>query len=226
MAADDILVINAAQMNVRTRTTKSGAAGKASTTMTMSVTSEPISYNVSEALLLQEAALALAKSIRDQTAGINEPVKPGTGSARTAVEKAYAAGKLWATKRYSGGKIGMTPPLAGERSKYKHSGRLIESIVARYAEKTREFVINYAANRWNPADWKSIGDMQVAIQRWIDRVPALKEPSADLGVQRAFRSTHEQMVQKHKPGMDHKATVTRMQILVRALQTAAQALGG
>lgn len=224
MATDDILVINAAQMKARTRTTKSGAPGKTSTVITMTVTSEPITYNVSEAFLLKAASEALAKSIREQTQAISEPVKAATARARKVAEKAFAAGKPWALERYSGGRTGVTPPQASARTAFVHSGRLAESIVARYVEKEKSFYINYAANRWDPKNWSSLAAMQVAIQKWIDRVPALKEPSADLAIQRAFRETHGQMVEKHRMGTEAARAKAQVSTLRLVGEVAAGAL--
>jgi hypothetical protein len=220
VAADDILVINAGQMAIKTRPT-----GRQSTVITMTVTSEPITYNVSEAALLKNAAEALAKSIREQTEDISAPVKESTAKARDAAARAFTAGKPWAVRQFSGGRIGATPPVAGARRQFNHSGRLAKSIVARYAEKTKEFVLNFAANRWRVEDFKSVADMQRAIDRWISLVPALREPSADFNVQRAFRQSHKEMVTKHEMGTTHKQAVTRGQLAVRILQAAAQALG-
>ena len=224
MGKDDILVINAAQMKTRQHTTKSGAAGRVSTVVTMTVTSEPITYNVTPAFLLKNAAAALAKQIREQTQAISAPVKPSTLEARGVAERAFAKGKPWALKRFSGGRTGVTPPKVGEVRMFNHSGRLAESIVARYQEKAEAFYINYAANRWNPQDFKSAGHMEAMFQRWVSLVPALSQPSADTEVQRAFRMTHSQMVEKHKAGTTHRQATSKLQTAVKILQAAASAV--
>ena len=224
MAKDDILVINAAQMKTRQHTTKSGAAGRVSTVVTMTVTSEPITYNVTPAFLLKAAAEALAKQIREQTQAIKHQVTHGAAETRRVTERAFAKGKPWAVKQFSGGRMGVTPPSVGSNQAFNHSGRLAKSIVARYVDKTGEFYINYAANRWNPQHWKSASAMEVAFQRWVSLVPALSQPSADTEVQRAFRLTHSQMVEKHKAGTTHRQATSKLQTAVKILQAAASAV--
>lgn len=219
--ASDVIVINAAQMKVKTR-----ASGKARTVVTMTVKSEPITYNISPAALLTNAAVALASQIRQQTEDIQAKVKPSTAKARETAERAYAAGKSWAVRRYSGGRMGATPPRFGEQRQFNHSGRLAKSIVARYQEKAREFYINYAANRWRVEDFRSPAHMDAAVQRWISLVPVLQDPGADIEVQRAFQRSHNEMVEKHRMGIDKRRAEAAGQLAVRVLQLAAQALGG
>jgi hypothetical protein len=224
MAKDDILVINAANMTTRTRATKSGRAGSSSTVITMTVTSEPITYNVSPAAVLREASIVMARRIREQTEAISEPVKPSTARARAVQERAFAKGKPWALKRFSGGKMGVIPPRGGEQRMMNHSGRLAESIVARFVEKTGEFYINYAANRWNPASFTP-AQLEVAFRKWVKRCPALEHPGEDIEVQRAFQLSHSQMVEKHKVGTTHKQATSKMQLAVKILQAGEQAVG-
>lgn len=223
MAKDDILVINAAQMKERVRATKSGP-GRMTTTITMSVKSEPITYNLTEKLLLKQAAEALANSIRTQTKAIGVPVKDSTAEARGVAERAFAKGKPWALKRYSGGRTGITPPVVGERRSYNHSGRLADGIVAAFVERTGEFVVNYPANRFNIKDWGSVAKMRLAIDRWIAMVPALREPSADIPTQRAFRNTHSEMVQKHAMGTEAKNATSKIKIATEIIRTATDIL--
>lgn len=221
MASEDVIVINAAQMQIRTR-----PSGRQQTTLSLTVKSEPIVYNISAPALLQNAAIALATQIREQTEGISAIVKPSTKKAREVAERAYAQGKPWAVRRYAGGRMGATPPRFGEQRAFNHSGRLAKSIVARYQDKSKQFVINYAANRWNVADFQSQAHMDIAIQRWISMVPVLQKPSADISVQRAFQRSHAEMVTKHHMGLSERQAEVTGQMAVRILQLAAQALGG
>jgi hypothetical protein len=61
-------------------------------------------------------------------------------------------------------------------------------------------------------------------QRWVSLVPALSQPSADTEVQRAFRMTHSQMVEKHKAGTTHRQATSKLQTAVKILQAAASAV--
>lgn len=222
MANDDVLAVNATQMRARQRTPGGKTTSYAVTT---TVTSEPLTFMLDEGAVAKKAAEALALQIREQTKGIAAPVKESTAKARAVQERAFSKGRTWALKRFSGGRTGVTPPQPGERRAFNHSGRLADGIVAAYVEKLKEFRINYPANRWNPKDWRSLGEMQLHFNRWVSLVPALKDPKSDLSVQRALVETHRELVQKQAMGTDHKRALAIGKAAVQALQIAQKVLG-
>lgn len=225
MADDAVQVINHHQANlvVKERTAKSGAV-TSKTAITISVDSEPIGINLDEGVVARRVAEMLAQRIREQTEQITEQVKPSTAAARRRLEKAFAAGKPDALRKFSGGRTGVTPPRAGSNQAFNHSGRLAESIVARYVEKTKEFVINYAANRWNAKDWPDMGRMQAAYQRWVAHLPVLQRMSDDLGIRRAAQETMGEIVEKNEMNAGYRAAKVKGELLVKVLQFAARAV--
>lgn len=204
MAKDDVLVVNATQMKTRQR--KPG--GKTSTyAVTTTVTSEPITINLDEKHVAIATAIAIADQARAQTRAIAEPASEETLKARKVAERAFDRGESWARRRYSGGRLGVTPPVHGEVRRFNHSGRLAKGIVARYREKQKDFVINYPANRWNPKDWRSLAALEVAFNRWVDKIPVLKDPRNDLTVQRALRDMAADTGKKHPMGTAPDAAI-------------------
>lgn len=210
MAADTtVQVINHHQANLHIKETTTSTGVRSKSYITTTVKSEPITFMLDEGAVAKAGAEMLARRIREQTQGIAEVVKPATAKARQAIEKAYAEGKAYAVKRYSGGRIGATPPVAGAVRMFNHSGRLARSIVARYVKSTKEWAINYAANRWRVEDFGSAAQMAVAFQKWVDRVPVLQDASSDLGIQRAIRETFAEVIQKQQMGADHKTAMAK-----------------
>lgn len=153
-------------------------------------------------------------------------MKPSTAKARRTAERAFSKGKPWALKRYSGGRTGVTPPDVGSHRMFNHSGRLADSIVARYAKQAKEWKINYAANRWNLADFDSQAHMQAAFRKWVDRVPVLKEPRNDLGIQRAIRDTFAETIQKQRLGTDYRAAELKGRAALERFRKLSEALSG
>lgn len=218
---DDVQVINhhRASLGVRDRTNKAGAVTGTRTFVTVT-TSEPITVMLEEGEVARRAAEMLAQRIREQTEQIAERVEPSTEKARRTVERAFYKAKPWAWKRFDGGRTGVTPPRAGENRKYNHSGRLAQSIVAAFVKSTKEWRINFAANRWNPKDWRSQADMQRAFQGWVNRVPVLTDASADIGIQQAIRETFGEVMQKAKMAADARAEQLRRQALLQFIRLA------
>lgn len=247
MAADDVLVINHHQANLEVKertttrnvpapqitlpsglvlqgqaTTKTSTSYKSS--ISISVESEPIVFMLDEGLVAQKAAEMLAQRIREQTGEIAAPVKPATAKARDTAARAFARGEAWALKQFSGGRMGPTPPAVGERRAFNHSGRLRDSIVAAFVSKTKEWRINFAANRWDIKHWGDLGKMQAAFQKWVALVPVLKDASADLGIRQAIKETFAEVIVKGKIGEDHRSAKMRGQALVKVLQFAQKVL--
>lgn len=234
MAKDDILVVNATQMQTRS----AGKSGKArTTTYATTVTSEPISINLDEKHVAIGVAMAIADSARKQTRAITATVKDSTADARKVQERAFGRGKGWARQRFSGGKMGITPPVDGALRQFNHSGRLAMGLVATYREKQNDFAINYPANRWNLKHWKSAAHMEAQFNRWISYCPALSNPKEDMAVQRAARDTLKDLAQKHPMGTTEKAAKSQAvaraakesmaleKLLVQSIRAAAGALG-
>lgn len=246
MADDsDIVVINvqeiarqgAAALTMRTTTTTRAVADRAAslvaiggsipsgatTTSTrqhtsVTVTSEPITFNLDPGVAAKRIAEVFAQRIREQTEQITEHVKPSTAQARRNLEKAFYSGKPHAWKQFDGGRTGVTPPRVGEDRKYNHSGRLSQSIVAAYVDSTKEWKINFAANRWNPAMWGDLGKMQIAFEGWVARVPVLQDPSADVPIRNAFNDTWADVVSKARMGASHKEAINKAKVALEILR--------
>lgn len=221
--ADDVLAVNATQMKTKERVTRSGTR-TTTYAVTTTVTSEPMTFMLDEAEVARAAAAAIAKQAREQTKAIAEIVTPATANARTNIERAYARGEGWAVSRYTGGRTGSTPPKSGERRKYNHSGRLANGIVSTFRKDQKDFAINYPANRWNPKDWRSRGDMEIAFQRWIDHAPVLARPKDDIVVKKALTDTHAAVVQKARMGATHKEALRTGKVIVQVIQALERAL--
>lgn len=196
-----------------------GALTRTRTFVTIT-TSEPITMMLDEGEVARKAAQMLAQRIREQTEAITETVEPATAAARRKVEKAFYAAKPDAWRRFDGGRTGVTPPRVGENRKYNHSGRLAKSIVAAFVKSTKEWRINFAANRWNPRDWKSLADMQRAFQGWVNRVPVLTDASADLGIRHAIEETFADVMHKAKMAADARAEQLKRQMKLQAIRLA------
>lgn len=248
MASDDVIVVNHHQANleVKERTTtrnvpapqitlpsglvlQTGPATTKTTTsykssISISVESEPIAFMLEEGLVAQKAAEMLAQRIREQTGEITTPVKPSTAKARDVTARAFAKGEAWAVRQFNGGRMGSTPPVVGARRAFNHSGRLRDSIVAAFVKATKEWRINFAANRWDIKHWGDASKMQIAFQKWVALVPVLKDASSDLGIQKAIRETFAEVIVKGKLGEDHRSAKMRGEALVKVLQFAQKVL--
>lgn len=222
---DDVQVINhhrpdvGGVLQVRDRVNKAGAVTGQRTFTTITV-SEPITVMLDEGEVARRAAQMLAQRIREQTEQIVETVDDATAKARRSVERAFYKAKPWAWRKFDGGRTGVTPPRTGENRKYNHSGRLAQSIAAAFVKSTKEWRINFAANRWNPRDWRSVADMQRAFQGWVNRVAVLKDASADLGIQQAIRETFAEVLQKSKMAADARAEQLKRQMKLQAIRLA------
>jgi hypothetical protein len=226
MAKDDVLVINHHQANlqVKDRVNSKGAVTGQRTVISIESHSEPVTVMLDEGLVAQKSAEYLARTIREQTQAIADTVKPSTADARRVAERAFAAGKPWAVKRYSGGRTGTTPPEVGALRMFNHSGRLARGIVARYQKQAQEWKINYPANRWNVADFRSQAHMMAAFEKWVDRVAILKQPSSDLGLRREMEQTFKEVVQKQQMDTGFKVAEARGKQALQAFQRAADAV--
>jgi hypothetical protein len=226
--ADDVLVINHHQANlqVKDRVNAKGVVTGTRTFMTTTVKSEPITFMLDEGAVAKRAAEMLAQRIREQTEQITETVSAGAQAARRTAEKAFFAGKGWALKRYSGGRMGLIPPRVGENRLMNHSGRLAESIVAAFVKSTKEWRINFAANRWNPKDWPDIGTMQRAFQKWVDRVPVMQDASSDIGIRSAIKDTFADVVAKGQMDEGYRAAKLRAERALKVLQFAVRVVTG
>lgn len=185
MAADDVIPFNVHVPGaMHTRTRKSG-----SQYITTTVSSEGVAAVLSDKAIAMAIAEVIARRIREQTEAITDTVRESTAVTRRVVERAFARGESWAVRRFAGGRMGSTPPRSGENRMFNHSGRLAQSVVARFSRKADGFVINVAANRWNVAQFRSLNDMRLAFQKWVDRVPVIMAPFADLEVFRALEKS-------------------------------------
>lgn len=247
MAADtdDIVVINTHEIGrvgssslvMRTTTTTRAVADRAASLIapsgsipstatkttsrqhtSVTVTSEPITFILDPGVMARRVAEVFARRIREQTEQIVEPVERSTAKARRKMERAFYRAKPYAWTRYDGGRTGVTPPRTGEIRKYNHSGRLARSIVAAYVHSQKHWKINFAANRWNPTHWSSLGAMQRAFQGWVARVPVLQNPSADVPIVKAFKDTWKDVVSKAQMGADHKFAMHKGKARLDALR--------
>lgn len=226
MASDSVQVINhhQANLNIKERTNAAGKVTGYRSNITVEVHSEPVAVCLDEATVARFIAEMFAKQAREQTKAITKTVKPATAKARRNLEKAFSAGRTYALKQFAGGRIGVTPPVAGSNQSYNHSGRLADSIVAslRGKDESAEWVINYAANRWDIKHWGDEAKMQKAFREWVALVPVLSHPQEDLGIQRAARDMMGEVL--HKQGMDAGARAAKLRgdQIVRVLQTVAK----
>lgn len=225
MAADSVQVINHHQANlhVKERVNKAGNVTGYRSNITIEVHSEPIAVCLDETAVARFIAEAYAKQVREQTKQIGETVKPSTAKARRVVEKAFAAGKGYALKQYAGGRIGVTPPNNTNQS-FNHSGRLADSIVAQLRGKddSAEWVINYAANRWDIKHWGDAAKMEAAFRKWVSLVPVMSHPAEDLGIQRAAKDMMGEVLKKQKMDAGHDAAKRSGELVVKVIQAAAR----
>lgn len=228
MADDSVQVINHHQANlaIKPRTAAMPVASQR-TFVTTTVESEPITVMLDEGAVARRAAEMLAQRIREQTEAIVEQVTPATAKARRKAEKAFANGESWAMKRFSGGRTGVTPPRPGENRMFNHSGRLARGIFATFRKEQKDFAINYPVNRWQPKDWPSMAAMQVAFQKWVDRIPVLNgRASEDVGIRAAIKETFGDILQKQKINTDHKTATQKGRAFVELLNRAGGGLRG
>jgi hypothetical protein len=223
----DVLVINhhQARLDVSNKVSAKGVTStKSKIVMTTTTTSSPITVMLDEGAVAKRAAEVFARTIREQTKAISASVKASTAETRRTVEKAFFKGKPWALKRFSGGRTGITPPTVGGNQKFNHSGRLADSIVAMFRKATKDWAINFAANRWNPANFRSLAAMQEAFRQWVALVPVLQDASSDLGIQRAIRDTFADILQQQAMGADHKSAINRGKAFLSRFKSAANVL--
>src|SRR3990167_5886379 len=107
MATDDIITLGAANMQARTRTSKSG---KSTTRYTVTVSGDSLLINTDPKSLGKGPAEAISALIKERITSITDRASDATNKARENAAKAFAAGKPWAIKRYGGGRIGSMPP--------------------------------------------------------------------------------------------------------------------
>lgn len=228
MAKDDVQVINhhQANLNVKERVNKAGNVTGQRSYMTIEVHSEPITVMLDEGAVAKKAAEMLAQRIREQTKAITKTVDESTAKARRKLEKAFAQGKTYAVRQFTGGRTGVTPPHVGSNQAFNHSGRLANGIVAQFVKSTKEWAINFPANRWDPKHWGDLGKMQVAFQKWVALVPVLQDASSDIGIRKAIEETFGDVLQKQKMDTDHKTAMQRGRSFVELVQKAGGQLRG
>jgi hypothetical protein len=191
VAKGTVVISDFGRATVSQRTRASGAQ-----THTIEIKSAPVAVVVDAAMLGLPVATALADTITAQIEDIGEPAKDSTIKARKVEARAFVAGEPWAVKRYSGGRTGATPPNIHSTRMFNNSGRLARSIAVR-ATKDGVYIVNCAANRLNPADFKG-GEMGPAYQHMVSElvrlVPAMSAPMAQGKVidmqQRVARGMH------------------------------------
>lgn len=223
---DAVQVINhhQANLNVKERFNAKGVKTGYRTNITVEVHSEPITVCLDEAAVAKFIAQAFAKRVSEQTREIAKTVTPATAKARRNLEKAYSAGKPYAVKQFSGGRTGATPPKTGSNQAYNHSGRLADGIVATLRGKGEgaEWIVNYPANRWNLQHWGDAAKMEVAFRKWVDLVPVMKNPAADLGIRRAAENMMSEVLHKNAMDAGHRKAKLNGEAIVKVLQFVAQ----
>lgn len=229
MAGNDaVQVINhhQANLNIKERVNTKGVKTGYRTNITVEVHSQPVAVCLDESTVAKFIAQAYAKQVREQTKAIARPVKPSTAAARRKLEKAYSEGKTYALKQFSGGRIGVTPPVTGSNQSYNHSGRLADSIVAqlRGKDEKAEWVINYAANRWDIKHWGDAAKMADAFRKWVDLVPVLSHPAEDAGIIRAAKQMMAEVLQKQEMDVGHRQAKLAGEQAVKIIQLAEQVI--
>jgi hypothetical protein len=196
MPTDDILMLNDYGLTERSRVTASGSIKRR---YTVEFKAEPIVHNLDPMALGKGPAIAIADFLRARIGAIGAEAAPATIRARKSAAKAVAAGKAWATKRYSGGRIGAMAP-AQATTLFHDSGRLATSVVAA-ATRTGAYVVNVAANRFDPNTLDHGGTS--ALRRIVDQlrqyVPELGDASRlmdALPIRRAVKDASAAMIRK------------------------------
>jgi hypothetical protein len=189
-------------------TLRTRASGKQR--VTVDVKAEAVVVNTDPAYWVQPVADAIAGALRRAIAGITTPAAPATEDARKVAANAFARGARWAMKRYAGGRMGPMAPRPSSKL-LDDSGRLIKSVVARFAQRTQHAgtaVINVAANRLSEPLVRS---RVLAIL--AQHVPWIRNPQLlgrDPLVHEALRET--------LAGAQQKAETSRLAVLKAAIE--------
>lgn len=153
---------------------KTGARGRAR--MSIEIVAEPLVHNFEELQLGKKPAAAIAEALRKGVEGITETVSDRTLESRKYQEKAFAAGKAWATSRFGGGRMQDTPPRSGDARHFNHSGRFAKSIVATENKTEKSWTVNVAANRLDPRTSRNAGQFAFITETLIRLVPEFGDP--------------------------------------------------
>lgn len=216
---EDIVTLgadNQQQAELQKRTSKTGRDR-----YTVTVSGDSIVINTNEKALGKPVAEAMGELLKERIRSIAAQAAPATIAARKAAAKAFAEGKAWALKRYSGGRIGSTPPNQSDRL-FNDSGRL-ERSVAVGATKDG-YVINVAANRFDPSTLGGEGALQQIFAKLREYVPELADPSKWFNaesVRKAVKDTLGEMVLRAR---DKRAELIRQRMAAR-IQVAKALLG-
>lgn len=141
---DDVLLLGAANLQARERTSKSGAV---KTRYTINVKGDTILVNTDPKSLSKGPADAIAALLRERISSISAVAAPATIKARAVAAKALARGEAWAVKRYGGGRTGTLQPNQSNRL-FNDSGRMAQSIAV--GATSDGYTVNVAANRLSP----------------------------------------------------------------------------
>lgn len=165
MADDDVMVLGAANLQRRSRTSKSGVK----TRYTVEVKGDSLLINADPKSLGKAPAEAIVATLREKMRAITAVASPATQRFREASAKAVAEGKAYALKRYGGGKTGTKAPNQSNRL-FNDSGRFIEGLIAN--ANGQGWTINMPSNRLSP-DTLSGGEGALVriYRRLIDLVP-------------------------------------------------------
>ncbi len=194
MADESVFVLGAANLKRRDRTNKSGAV---KSRYTVNVTGDSLLINTDPKSLGQGPAEAIAAHLRERVTGIAQRASASTLRARAAASKAFAAGEAWAVKRYSGGRLGAMAPNQSDRA-FNDSGRLAKGIAA--GPKQDGWVVNFAANRWDPTQVRGGESGLVRIYNQLAAlVPELTDTAKlldSIPVRKALKDGLASMIQK------------------------------
>jgi len=162
------------QRRTRVSDTYRNVPGAGRKRYTIQIKSEPIAVNLDPRMLGKPVADEIARSFKRQIEAIADTAKPSTIRRRAQAREALLSGDPKAFRRYSGGRTLNRLPGASARL-FNDSGRLANSVTAR-ATKNQEWVINIAANRFDP---KTFNGGEAAISAMVARlstyVPALRD---------------------------------------------------
>lgn len=189
--ADDVVIIND---GLEQRTSKTGKQR-----FTIRIKSEPVVHNFDPKALGAPVAQAIAHHFRERVKAIAAVAAPATIKARQVAEKAFKAGKPWATQRYSGGRTGPMPPNQSNRL-FNDSGRFAETITAN-GSSDGHWRVNVAANRLS-------GDAGMVERIWnrlVQLVPEFGDPALLLQndvIRASIRQAQDNLIKKARERTD------------------------
>lgn len=165
------VVLNQFGLTRATRTTGAGTRDRYFVT----IRGGDVAVDLDPTRLGRPTADAIAESFRRQIRGIGEVAKPATIQRRQRAREAVLRAEPAAMRRYAGGRTLNHLPGWGARL-FNDSGRLANSVAVRAAARAGAWIINVAANRFDPKTLVGgASALLVIVARLAALVPALSD---------------------------------------------------